>query len=404
MRKKRQKVRKVSKRMSSNNRTVIVDEKVERVSPKKRSGRYFVSVLVGALVVVFGLLFLTYKSFVVLFPWMFGNESQNIQKQYITVSVPVWNSEKGSWKSVKHEIADAGDEFTVSYVFSQFTASHGFSMGYDTGYRLRIVSVEESDSGWNVYMVGSGVPFYTSPVIRRQICKAIDILDKSVKGNVDLYYDGMNIRDYIPCDKSDGIMVFYVRGSSVRARWVYISDSIPDIGSRLRKVFHLASQYGDTNLEDMITGIDYTDNILIVKVKENAFVEAPSYVRNALIYNMMYLYPYISTIKIEDPASLPYTDVRLDPIVLIPTTGEDFLVSAGDRLTFTTRLKELFPVISSIKIGNGRAVVDFKEVPSRSITEAVLRSLISSKNVSSVVVTVDGEVVPFWSDPFEEDF
>ena len=403
MRKKKQSKR-VLQEKQLQKRTVIVDEKVEMRETKGRGGRYFLLVLTGAFIVVFGLLFLTYKSFMVLFPWMFGNESQNIQKQYITVSIPAWDKKGGLWKSVKHKIADAGDQFTVSYVFSQFTASQGFSMGYDTGYRLRIVSVEKNGSGWDVYMVGSGVPFYTSPVIRGQICKAVDLLEESVKGNVHLYYDGMNIRDYIPCDKKDGIMVFYVRGSSVRARWVYLSDTIPDIGSRLRKVFELASQYGDTDLEEMVTGIDYRDNTLIVKVKENTFVEAPSYVRNALIYNMMYLYPYISSVKIEDPASLPYTDVRLDPIVLIPTTGEDFLVGGGDRLTFTSRLQELFPVISSIKMGNGRAVVDFKKIPSRSATEAILRSLISAKNVSSVVVTVSGKVVPFWADPFEEDF
>jgi len=119
---------------------------------------------------------------------------------------------------------------------------------------------------------------------------------------------------------------------------------------------------------------------------------------------MMYLYPGVQNIVIDDPETFPYTDVRLDPIILIPTSSEDFLAMMGDRLSYIDRLQSLYPEIRQIKIGDGKAIVDFKKLPTRETVEAVVRSLISSKSISSVVLSVTGEVPTFWMDPFVEDF
>ncbi len=399
----------VNRKKPTSNRTVIVNERVSDKSRKRKGSwlRYFLTVFIGALIVVAMLLFLTYKSMTVLFPWMFGSGSgknaDTVRKVYLDVSIPVFKD--GQITYDKKKIADAGEEFTISYVYSQFAEHGGFSLGYDTKSKLRIVSVEKDASDWEVYLSGSGIPFYTSFRIRQQICQALDSIEENIKTSVVLYYDGMNIKDFIPCNAKDGYMVFYVRGSSVRARWVYDSSiNKSDVHSYLMTVLRKASQLGDTDFSNMVIDVSFNDNVLLVRLKKGSFAEADPYVRNALIYNMMYLYPYVSSIRIEDEDTLPYVDTRLDPILLMPTTGEDFLARIGDRLSFTKQMKEMFPVIRNIKIGNGMAVIDLKYIPSREITQAILRSTISAKGISSVILIVNGESIPFWADPFEEDF
>ncbi len=402
------KKRKYVERESGSNqkgKTIVVDDVSKR--KKKRRGsvwRYFLSVLLGAMVVVSVLIFLTYQSLTVLFPWMFGSSAGNtVEKHYVEVSIPVWNKHEGKWINVHRKIADAGDEFTISYVFSQFTASLGFTFGYDTGQRLRIVSVENRGD-WNVFLSGSGIPFYTSYRLRDLICSALDEMEKNIGAPVTLFYDGEDIKDYIPCNADDGYMVFYVRGNSVRARWVYKKINKADVASFFYTVLKKASMLGDTNLSDMVSSVSFENGTLVVNVKSGSFVNATTFAKDALIYNMMYLYPYINSIEINDPDSLPYTDVRLDPMLLIPTSGEDFIAQMGDRMTFIERLKRVFPIINSIKIGNGRAIVDFSRVPSREVAEAIARSVISYKGISSVILSVNGKIIPFFADPFEEDF
>ncbi|UZN22750.1 hypothetical protein GM182_02250 [bacterium 3DAC] len=401
--------KKVDRTKNAVERTVILDEhdKKNHVSRKGSWLRYLFTVFIGAMVVVAILLFLTYKSMTVLFPWIFGNHSDTktdvIQKTYLNIAIPVFQEGKITYE--KKKIADAGEEFTISYVYSQFSEHNGFTLGYDTKNKLRIISVEKGTSGWEVYLSGSGIPFYTSWRIRQQICQALDNIEQNINEHVILYYDGMNIRKFIPCDAKDGYMVFYVRGSSVRARWIYdeaINKS--DLTSYFMTVLKMASQLGDTDFIDMVTSVSFENNVLTVKVKKGSFAGADPYVRYALIYNMMYLYPYISTIRVEDEKALPYVDTRLDPILLVPTTGDDFLARMGDRLSFTKQLSDTFPVINSVKIGNGKAVIDLKYIPSREITQAILRSTISAKEVTSVILTIGGKSVPFWADPFEEDF
>ena len=405
MKKRRRQIKKDIKRDS---KTVIIEDSKSVKKPQSRRWTYWLYVLLGSMVVVSFLIFLSYKSLKVLFPWMFGTAAGGataVERKYASVVIPVWDETKAGWNFVQRDIADAGLQFTVSYVYSQFTASYGFTIGHIVDDKPRVVSVEGKGDTWNVYLMGGGIPFYSSYRIRQLVCDALSTMEDNLKLKVYVNYDGKDIRDYIPCGANDGYMVFYARGSSIRARWIY-DDSVnkADVVGYFMKVLRRADMMGDTNFSDMVEQISYSDRTLKIKVKGGSFVNADTPIRNTLIYNMMYLYPGVQNIVIDDPETLPYTDVRLEPIVLIPTSSEDFLTMMGDRFSYIDLLRALYPEIRQIKVGDGKAIVDFKKLPTRETVEAIVRSLISSRSISSVVLSVNGEVPTFWMDPFVEDF
>lgn len=405
MKKRRRQIKKDIKR---NSKTVIIEDSKSEKKPRKRRWTYWLYVLLGSMVVVSFLIFLSYNSLKVLFPWMFGTAvggTTTVEHKYANVVIPVWDETKASWDFVRKDIADAGLQFTVSYAYSQFTASYGFTVGYIVDDKPRVVSVEGKGDTWNVYLMGGGIPFYSSYRIRQLVCDALNTIEDSLKLKVSVNYDGKDIRDYIPCGGSDGYIVFYARGSSIRARWIYDNGvNKADVVSYFMKVLKEADMMGDTDFSDIVEQISYSDGSVKVRVKGGSFVNATTPIKNTLIYNMMYLYPDVQNIVIEDPETFPYTDVRLDPIILIPTSSEDFLAMIGDRFSYVDRLQSLYPEISQIKVGDGKAIVDFKKLPTRETVEAIVRSLISSKSISSVILSVNGEVPTFWIDPFVEDF
>jgi len=195
MKKRRRQIKKsVERNRDRNSKTVIIEDSKSAKKPQSRRWTYWLYVLLGSIVVVSFLIFLSYKSLKVLFPWMFGTTvggATTVERKYASVVVPVWDETKADWDFIQKDIADAGLQFTVSYVYSQFTASYGFTMGYVVDDKPRVVSVEGKDDTWNVYLMGGGIPFYSSYRIRQLVCDALNTMEDSLKLKVSVNYDGM---------------------------------------------------------------------------------------------------------------------------------------------------------------------------------------------------------------------